>query len=242
MNKKIIIGIIIILGVVAVSGCIGNDELTINNVAGVDNVKLNNSLFSSPSSFEKGSDEYHGINGDVGVKYNPTGDTISFAVYSNSTDIEGWLEDDGYSNIEEMTINGIKGYYISDSDKAKQENVELGDNFIFVMNGKIYGFSVVSNNGENIGSVMDNKIGIELFLSAWLNASGYHQTWDYPETITQKAENSNNKSDWDPSTGKGTPTYEEMKGAANAKGDYDFSYDDYKENMKNWDPTEEHIG
>lgn len=233
MNKKIIIILIIILGVVAVSGCIGNDELTINNVAGVNDIKLPSENFTS-SNIEGGEDAYHSPNGDMVVIYAPTNNGIRFSNISdnyNETSFfsdSGYVYNDSYSTVNPITIAGIKGYHSHD--------IDLGDAFFFIMNNKVYMISI------DDGSLTDNLLGVEIILEAWLKASGYHQTWSYPETITKSVADSNNKSDWDSSTGKGTPTYEEMKSDANAKGDYDFSYEDYKENMKNWDPTEEHIG
>jgi hypothetical protein len=54
-------------------------------------------------------------------------------------------------------------------------------------------------------------------------------------------DNSKNSSN-NTSSEKKPPTYEEMKKEANDKGDNGFNYEDYKENVKNWDPNGENVG
>lgn len=198
MNKKNKILIILLIIIIAIIGAMimiaSNSELVINDVAGVNNVKLNKSVFSesdgiSDGSVGKGKDNFHGINGDVSLKYLITNDNIIFSnttekynetkFYSNS----GWIIDDGYTTIEKMTIAGIKGYYITDNQKAINENVRLGDTFVFVINDTVYSISLSSENNP-FPSLINNKEGISLMLSAWLEASGLKQTWDYPNTTS----------------------------------------------------------
>lgn len=184
MNKKIIIIVLIILGVVLVSGCIGSSELVINNVAGVNNVKLPSENFTA-SYIEGGDDNYHNANGDMSIGYNPTGSGITFynttneynetSFYSES----GYVFNDSYSTTEPIVIAGIKGYYSHD--------VDLGDSFFFVMNNKVYMISITN------GTLTDNLVGVEFLLKAWLEASGYKQTWDYPNETTSTNHISNDK-------------------------------------------------
>ncbi|MEA4957212.1 hypothetical protein SDC9_08485 [bioreactor metagenome] len=194
MNKKNKIGIIIIIILlIAIAGfliSIMNSAIVVNDVAGVDNVELNSSLFSkSGGILENAKDDYHAQNGDFFIKYLQTGDTITFSNTSekyNETDFysdSGWIVDDGYTVYEPMTIAGIKGYYITDNEKAINENMQLGDVFVFVMNDKVYTISV-SNENETFPSLLLDKEGINLLLNAWLKASGFKQTWNYPETIS----------------------------------------------------------
>jgi hypothetical protein len=156
---------------VCVSGCIGSSEIVVDNVAGVDNVKIASENFTS-AYLEGGDDNYHSRNGDLTVKYYPTGNKIRFNNLTVPYDETSFFSDTGYvyndseSTTNHMTIAGIKGYYTYD--------VNFGDSFFFVMNDKIY--VIVLDDGY----LSENLLGVEDLLNAWLKASGYNQTWDYP--------------------------------------------------------------
>jgi hypothetical protein len=170
-KKKILIMIFIIINVVCVSSCVGSSEFVVDNVAGVDNVKLAFENFTS-AYIEGGDDYYHAMNGDLIVKYYPTGNKIRFSNITNTYDETSFFSDTGYvyndseSITNQMTIAGIKGYHTND--------VIWGDSFFFVMNDKIYMIML------DDGYLSENLLGIEGLLNAWLKASGYKQTWDYP--------------------------------------------------------------
>jgi len=187
MNKKIIIvTIITILVVVTVSGCIGSNELVLNNVTGVDNVKLDSENFTS-AIITPGSDYFHVKNGDTVLFYAVTGNTIIFnnltSTYDKKTFKKDWLYSDEYTSVEKKTIAGIKGYVLHD--------VHVGDTFFFVINNKIYMIGI--DKGLLIG---DNVKGVEVLLTAWLKASGFKQTWNYPEeTNHSNTKNENTKTD-----------------------------------------------
>lgn len=237
MNLKKLIIILIIILAIAIGALFivtSSGEIIVNNVAGVNNVKLNSSLFSSDPNINQGNDSYHTKYGDFIAIYTPTGSNMRFndvaksVDESNSSNTKSFNFNESDSNTKPLIIAGIKGYYTN--------NEESGDVFSFIINNRTY--KIIITNG----TLSSNLEGIKSLLTAWLKASGYNQTWDYPNKTTQNQNTNQKDSSWDPYTGKGTPSYEDYKSAGAVKGDNDVSYEEYQDAMKNWNPNEEHIG
>ena len=169
--KIVLISLIVITAIVTVSGCIGESEIVVNNVAGVNNVKLNSSNFGEYTTTSGGVDNFHAPNGDLILRYFPSESKIRFSNMTSSADkLNSYLEPaQGFTNPEKKTFAGIKGYTYHN-----QSSNEI--TFMFVMNNKIYFITYES----------ESEFGVVELLTAWLTASGFKQNWEYPTEQTNQ--------------------------------------------------------
>jgi hypothetical protein len=183
MDKKLIFFIISIL-LMGVGSCfiIGMDdsynkydmgkEILINDVAGVNNVILNKSDFEHFKNeyyiILSGVDGYHTQNGDTRLCYRPLNSNIIFSnITIHSSHMGAYVNPSSVINYKNETIAGIEGYSYCDNLKIQTKT------FMFSIDNKTYFIEAVMDN-EN-ATVEEYNKGIEIFLYAWLNASGYKQ-------------------------------------------------------------------
>jgi len=188
MNKNriiiltLIIALILTLVIATAILVLVNSELILNDVAGVHNVNLteNKDDFSLSQYAVGGKDIYHNDKGDIAIHYNPSNtDIIFFKSTGVVKDIDSYLNNN-YSKVDEKkTIAGVKGYSIQNNASDVNGDISIGDYFIFVIDNKIYRIGVKE------GSINSSVEGIEKILLSWLKASGFNQTWDYPQEIQQ---------------------------------------------------------
>lgn len=182
MDLKIIIGIIVVIFFLVFIGLVGvaqygaknsNKNITVNNVAGVDNVILPGTFHPTGIS-EAGNDTYHNQYGDMIIYYTKTGSEITFF---NGTDNPNNLPSSETSKDDQAlgitrankTIGGIKGVLVTGLNSKTNKNEST---FYFIINDKLYMIDFKGNSYE----------GVAILLTAWLDASGYKQVWDYPAT------------------------------------------------------------
>jgi hypothetical protein len=138
--------------------------ITIDGVAGVDNVKIPKNIISKNGMY--GGDDYHGEDGvfivcdeTLSEEYQ-TKEDILFTIINTSekNKIISDLKKLGDSG-SVKTIGGIKGFEI-------RHNYEYPDmkEFFFDINGKTYDLTYT-----------EGSTAIDVLLKAWLDASGYKQ-------------------------------------------------------------------
>jgi len=196
MIKKIILCILVIITVIFVSGCIeDNSERILNDVAGIDNITLAGSTFSSYSAIEKGIDDYHNTNGDTVVYYKPSEEII---IFKNKTlpsrDLDKFLKNISENNsVQRQGVGDMRGYVYYSEDTGKHT-------YFFPIAKKIYFI-------EFDAGAFD---GVRTLLSAWLSSSGFEQKWTYPKkdvtTVDKYVSPPKSTSTYDPYT-DGAPSH-----------------------------------
>ena len=172
MSKKSILIILVILAISAIIYSTGSsNELIVNNVIGVDNVKLNASMFAQPFKTSEHNDGFRQGNNFV-VRNKITGDNINFGI-----DNDGFIETiyngsfifyDSNIYVTNFTLSGIKGQYIICNEMSHEY-------FTFSMNSKTYMIYIDSttNSKSEVESLYLNFDEISHLLDAWLESSDY---------------------------------------------------------------------
>jgi len=184
MNKKSILIIIAILVISAIlySALTSSNEIIVNNVAGVDNVRLDANMFG-PAFKVKGEDDgFHLDSGSFIVQNKMTSDRIVFFVedaeylkkfHHDLHILERWQNyDSNKREISNLTVSGINGHLIV---SKTSESVEY---YTFSINDKTYVMYVTftSDSKSKVDSINSNLDAITALLDAWLKASDYKQT------------------------------------------------------------------
>ena len=157
-----------------------NPDITVNSVAGIDNVTLPNT-FHATKIDEPGNDEYHNKYGDLIVYYTPTDSEILFEGNTsfNYEDVKSIAESNTKAEAlgviaEYKNISGINGVLFT----SKEDNKAT---FYFVINDKNY----------LIEYDMGGEEGVSILLEAWLQASGYKQKSEDSSKTTSASTASN---------------------------------------------------
>jgi len=163
---------IVVLAQYGIGQSKNSSNISINEVAGVNNVELSNTDFTAVnisknntmigiSESNKGYDKYHDNSKDVYVYHIPSNTTIE--MLSETKTIDGYKKLLNNSNYTELKVGNITGLTTNTISKTgiKQGNVDLYDTFYFVINNTTYTI------------YYQNTTALEAFLTAWLKASGY---------------------------------------------------------------------
>lgn len=239
MDKKIkrnlIISVIVLvvffIGIVGLANygaqsTTNNPNISINEVAGVNNVELSKTEFIAVnisknntmlgiSESTKGYDKYHDNSKNVYVYHIPSNTTVE--MLSETKTIEGYKKLLNNSNYTELKVGNITGLTTDTISKTgiKQGNIDLYNTFYFVINNTTYTI------------YYQNTTALEAFLNAWLKASGY--SIQNIENLSASTTTQNTQSSTSDSTTKTKDSTLHAGGDPNPTSYKDYGYDSYSD-------------
>ncbi|UTB32718.1 MAG: hypothetical protein NKF70_00060 [Methanobacterium sp. ERen5] len=230
LTISVIVLIVFLVGIIGLAqygsqSTSNSPNISINEVAGVNNVNLSKTEFTAVNisknntmlgitESNKGYDKYHDNSKNVFVFHIPSNTTIEMLTETHTIDL--FYEQQNNSNLTTIKVGNITGLTTNTINKTgiKQGNVDLYNTFYFVINNTTYTI------------YYQNTTALEAFLNAWLQASGYPiQNIENLSASTTTEESTSSSS----SKSTTTDTSLHAGGDPNPTSYKDYGYDSYSD-------------
>lgn len=149
-KETIILMILAIVGVIAISGCIGGTNSITTGILNTPNCTLNASLFENPDNTQKDDFTIEDTASTADIEFSANIDPTAYTQTISNVK-------NGAENGKKTTIAGIPGYLVQEYDG-------IGLDFYFVKNGITYLISGTAQNGtstDNIGLATPRGLSVQ---------------------------------------------------------------------------------